>query len=382
MNTLLESPKRSKTLRFAFISTTVSGVSYYRMASFAWSMRRWPRVQTHVWPYRAGETVQNPWQVDMQDNEPRVPVKSLNAVLTIRQYLDWLCETSDVIVWQALDFPHSLEIWEDLRLRHQKPFLMEIDDYVTDIPVGNEAFDQYRPGSTRYRVVMEQMHKSDALIVSTPYLAKQYAEINDHIYVMPNSIDFKEWSVTQRTKRSERIRIGWIGGGTHSADLEMIRPIIENLIQKYENVWFYCIHGVPNSFKEMPKVYWTHKWANINLYPRFLASFKFDIGVAPLVDNNFNRGKSNLRWLEYSALRIPTVASALPDFTRVIVDGKNGCIEDWQKNLEELIENESYRKELGQNAYLTVRDQFNISKTSTAYMRLLKGISNGDFPAH
>ena len=379
---LQESPQivrpKSKTLRIAFICTTVSGVSYYRMAAFAWAMRKWPGVQTHVWPYSSQETIQNPWQVDMLDDIPRIPVKSLREVLTIRQYVDWLCRTSDVVVWQALDFPHSLELFEDMRQRHQKPFLMEIDDYVADVPTANEAFEQYKPGGTRFKVTSAQLRQSDGLIVSTPYLAQQYQDINEHIYIVPNSIDLKEWNV-RSPKRSDRIRIGWIGGGTHTPDLEIVAPVIRELTEKYKNVWFYCIHGCPQVYKEMPKVYWTHKWATINLYPRHLASYRFDIGIAPLVDNNFNRGKSNLRWLEYSALKVPTVASPLPDFERVIRSGDNGFLaadlDDWKKHLCALIESKDLRERMGRSAFETVKRNFSVPKTARKYLQILREVA-------
>jgi len=379
---LQESPElarpKSKTLRVAFICTTVSGVSYYRMGCFAWAMRKWPRVQTHLWPYSSQETVQNPWQVDMLDDLPRIPVKSIGQALTVRQYVDWLCRTSDVVVWQALDFRHSLELFEDMRQRHQKPFLMEIDDYVADVPVTNEAHSGYRPGSIRYQVATAQMRGSDGIIVSTPYLAERYREFNDRIYVIPNSIDLKAWKAP-KPKKSDRIRIGWIGSGAHSADLEMVAPVIEEVTRKHPKAWFYCIHGVPEIYKDMPKVYWTHKWATINLYPRAMASYRFDIGIAPLVDNNFNRGKSNLRWLEYSALKIPTVASPLPDFKRVIQSGVNGylanSLDEWKDSLCALIEDEDHRRRMGLEAYKTVKRDFSVSKTARTYLNLLREVA-------
>lgn len=375
MNTLIElqtAPPASKTLRAAFITTTVSGVAYYRMASLAWKMRTWPRVETVVWPYSKNTTIENPWQKDLIDSAE------------VRRIIDSLCARADVVIWQMLDFQHSLDFWMDMRNRHQKPFLMEIDDYVSDIPVENAGFQQLRPGGMRHRVMMEQMRMSDALIVSTPYLASQYEGMNENIHVIPNSIDFEEWdNAYESQKKGPRTRIGWIGGGSHNADLEMVRPVIEELCK--DDVWFYCIHGVPESFKGMRNVYWTHKWSKINLYPKFLASFKFDIGIAPLVDNNFNRGKSNLRWLEYSALKIPTVASPLPDFERAIEQGKTGFLasdlDSWAKHLKDLIASDSLRKEIGRNAYQSIKQNFNVRKTSTNYMRLLKGIVNGELSA-
>jgi O-antigen biosynthesis protein len=366
MESKIDLVQKPKTLRVAFICTTVSGVSYYRMAAFAWAMRKWPRVETVVWPYSAKTTIQNPWQVDMLETP------------WIRQQIDNFCDKADVVVWQGLDFPHSLELFEEMKARHQKPFIVEMDDYIADVPLGNEAAEQFRPGSMRFKVVRQQIRLADHLVVSTPYLADMYRDWNSSIHVIPNSIDLKEWKNIPR-KRGDRIRIGWIGGGTHGPDLEMVHPAIEQVLQKYLSVWFYCIHGAPEIYKKMPKVYWTRKWANINIYPRYLASYKFDIGIAPLLDNNFNRGKSNLRWLEYSAMRTPSVCSPLPDFSRVIKHGENGFIanstEEWVDALSNLIEDLDARRQVGENAYKTVKQDFNVPKTARKYLQLLKEVA-------
>lgn len=360
------SPRRSKTFRVAFICTTVSGVAKYRMGNFAWTMRKWPKVETVLWPYSSNVTIQNPWQVDML-SRPEV-----------MQTIDDLCDKADIVVWQTLDFPHSFDLWQSMKVRHQKPFLLELDDYISDIPADHEAYEHYK--GTRHKIIMAQMTHSDGLIVSTPYLAQQYKGKNEHIFVVPNSIDFKEWTGLERG-RHDRLRIGWIGGGTHGKDLEMVAPALEKVLEKYwdKDVWFYCIHGCPALYKTWPRVYHTTKWAKINLYPRFMSSFKFDIGIAPLEDNNFNRAKSNLRWLEYSALKIPTVASPLPDFSRVIDSGNNGFIardeKDWIDALSLLIESEGTRREMGMKAHKTIKTDFNVIKTSRDYLHILKGLA-------
>jgi len=335
----------------------------YRMGNFAWQMRKFPNVETVLWPYAHNITVQNPWQVDIVERPD------------IFRHIDYLCDQADVVVWQFLDFPHSFDIWQEMKARHQKPFLMEIDDYFMDVPEGNEAMEQYSAGTPRSMVAMSQLRQSDAVIVSTPYLAEMYKNYNDRIYVVPNSIDFSEWRDLEIGKH-DRIRIGWIGGGTHGKDLEMIHPAIEKILADHPEVWFYCIHGCPNIYKNMAQVYWTKKWATINLYPKFMASFKFDIGIAPLEDNNFNRGKSNLRWLEYSALRLPTVASPLPDFARSIEPGKNGFLasdtDSWVAYLEELIASKGLRREMGRAAYQSIRENFNVTKTANQYRHILQ----------
>lgn len=350
------------------IPTMVSGQAYYRMAGFCWKMREHPRVEAVCSPFAFNQVEENPWQRDY--------IADPNLVY---QHIDDICEKSDVVVWQTLHFQYTLDLFEEMRMRHQKPFLVETDDYLFDIGPSNAAYSHWKPGSSIRRVSDSQIRQADGLIVSTPYLAEMYQSYNQNIHAIPNSIDFGEWKGLA-DRRHDRIRIGWIGGASHSADLEMIAPAIKAVLKKYPDVWFYCIHGCPQIFKDWQKqgynVYFTHKWATINLYPKFMASFKFDIGIAPLEDNNFNRGKSNLRWLEYSALKLSTVASPLPDFTRVIDHGKDGFIardvKDWEEYLSLLVESPGLRREVGRQAYEKVRKDFNMAKTARTYLQVLR----------
>lgn len=382
MNTLLKSPVSlrvsARPIRVAFIPTTVSGVAYYRLCAFAWEMRKRRNVFTAVAPFSFSHLECNPWQNDMLTNR------------SVAEQIEGLVRWADIIVWQPLMFDFSLQLFEDLRSKYQKPFLVEVDDYLQDIPYENAAHDSLSSFSKNYQCAISSIRQADGLIVSTPYLAKQYDHENSNIYVMPNSLDFKGlrgrpkvvgWD-SVHVRRHARLRIGWIGGGSHTPDLEMVAPALSDILEEFPNVWLYVVHGCPQIFKDWAKqgrnVYWTHKWIPINLYPRALASYCFDIGIAPLVDNNFNRGKSNLRWLEYSGLKIPTVASPQPDFTRAIEHGKDGFIandlDDWKKYLRLLIEQPSVREEVGRNAYLKVKRDFNVRKTSQNYLNLLRSL--------
>ena len=362
-----ESQVGSKTFKIGMIPTMVSGQAYYRMAAFAWHIRQHPKVEAVCSPFSFNHLEENPWERDF-----------LSSTETVYKHINDICEKSDVVIWQTLHNQYTLEFFEEMRLRHQKPFLVETDDYLFDIPTTNAAFDSWRPGSATRKIALSQIRQADALIVSTPTLAKMYESENSKIYVIPNSIDFKEWKGLGE-RRHDRVRIGWVGGATHSHDLEMIAPALQKVLEKYKEAWFYCIHGVPNSFKTWKKTYWTHRWAPINLYPKFVDSFKFDIGIAPLQDNNFNRGKSNLRWLEYSALKIPCIASPLPDFTRVIDHGETGFIardeKDWIDLISLLIESPGLRRDIGRKAYNQIRNDFNVAKTARNYLKVLREIS-------
>jgi glycosyltransferase involved in cell wall biosynthesis len=104
----------------------------------------------------------------------------------------------------------------------------------------------------------------------------------------------------------------------------------------------------------------------------------FDIGMAPLVDNSFNRSKSNLRWLEYSSLGIPTVASNVGHFAQTIVNGKTGLLadtpEDFTAALESLILDTKKRKAIAGEAKQEVFNKFNIDGVAQQYKFALEEI--------
>lgn len=121
-------------------------------------------------------------------------------------------------------------------------------------------------------------------------------------------------------------------------------------------------------------------------YPKKLSKTKWDIGICPLIDDEFNRNKSHIKWMEYSTYKIPTVASMVyPYYKKIdgvdaIKDGKTGFLandtKDWVEKLSKLIENKELREEIGNNAYNYIKDnltiQDNIYKWEKVFDKILK----------
>jgi glycosyltransferase involved in cell wall biosynthesis len=178
----------------------------------------------------------------------------------------------------------------------------------------------------------------------------------------------------------KKIRIGWAGGSAHSLDLAIINKIIPTILDKYKDVEFMIFGGIPPYMKATDRILHHSQWFSIDEYPKQLAQLGFDIAVAPLKDNEFNRCKSNLRWLEMSALKIPTVCSDVEPFKKSVVNDSTGMLantpEEWIQALSELIEHKTLRESIGKNAYNVVKKCYNISRTSEKYIDALQSIHN------
>lgn len=393
-----------KPFRIAMIPSSTDGVNYYRLATWAFEMRKYKNTLVDLlwFKYEIDPSRPHPWQEDMQSDEAATQMLGLTIGQQIRGEIDHACERADVVVWHPMYYDWSLEFFLEMQHKHQKPFVVEMDDNYVDVPQWNEAYHSFKNGQSYRRIALDCMRNADAVIVTTSHLADTYAEVNDNIYIVPNSLDFKGdrkfigWDRVS-TRKHKGVRIGWIGGRSHFNDLMMVAPALREILVIHPETTLCLVNsamkpsceslGIAYPFKGIEtRVHYADRSVAINRYASFAASFGFDIGIAPLVDCNFNRSKSNLRWLEYSALSTPTVASPVSHFVETIqsgVDGilvKDNSLDDWVTQLGLLVRDKEKRTEIGRNAGRRVRRDFNVMRNAPRYLRMLKEIANTNVP--
>lgn len=353
------------------IPTLVSGVTYWRMYNPFNAAYRTKTFDPHLLWWQKGLTEIHPWQADIMTNQHRARITG---------EIDYRCSGADVIIMGMVHIPAGLQTMQGIRETYGKPVVMEIDDNILSCPAYNPAAGSYNPESEVRKITIQQMREADALIVTTPYLKELYSEFNDNIYVLPNAIDFELWGKAPRRRNKGKITIGWVGGANHNDDLLIVEPAIDYITSKYPQVEFVFGHGMHPNFKGKKGVRWVQDFARIDKYPKFVSKLGFDIGIAPLVDNAFNRSKSNLRWLEYSALGIPTVASNVGHFKETVKHGHTGLLcdneHDFIEHLESMINSTSLRKELAKNAKREVLTNWNIDNIVKDYGTVLQEIIN------
>ncbi len=350
-----------------FLHTQNSGVSYIRMIQYAKYLRRLSDTDVAYSKWTDGRQTMAKWMWEVRNNK------------RVIQDFKMLFENSDITVAQLVTTPEAVALLGAAQEKYRKPILMESDDFFFNSPSYHPVSKVYTPNSDYQRWGLTQMKFSDAMIVSTPWLKKQYGKMYPRpIYVIRNGIDFELWDNLKEPRPHKGIIIGWCGGGTHDGDLLMIESVIHKILEKYSNVRFVITGGGVPKMKKHKRLKLYFSWANVLKYPQHLKNFGFDIGIAPLVHNEFNYAKSNLRWLEYSALKIPTVASDVDHFKRTIRSNHTGFLaegeDEWVERLSELIENDQLRWQMGRDAYDEVKSNFNIEKIAKEYLFILEDI--------
>ena len=356
-------------LKVLFLPTATSGVVWHRMFQFFKFMREDPTMNPAMDKFDPDRATPYEWQF---------PTANRNAILG---QIEKLVGFSQVVVMQYLLTDYGVAITRGLKkIFPEKPIVVEIDDYCLEINHYSPASKVYLPGNEAPESVIAHIAEADMLIVSTPYLKKLYTPYNKNIQIIRNCIDFDLWDkLVSKEKDTKRLRFGWVGAATHSEDLRFIEKPIERILEKYPFVEFMFGGGTPGFLvKKHDRILSDNIWHNVYKYPQSLKDRNVDIGLAPLLDNNFNRAKSNLRWLEYSALKIPTICSKVGHFKDTLKTNDTAILcsepDEWFEAMSLLIENETLRKQIGINAYNEVKKNFNIKVISKKYTEILKGI--------
>ncbi len=294
----------------------------------------------------------------------------------LQKYILTYMLASDVVIAQM---PSKIEILPLLEFAKEngKKLIIETDDLVHKLHDGfskDKIDEAIKLNDDRQKL----WSLADGFICSVGALVKAYSEMfNKPAWVFKNYIDFNEprWDVPKI--ENSKLIIGWMGGSSHSEDLKIIEPVMDEILDKYD-VSFQFVTFCPDWLKKRlgKDVRFIPTDGSINNYTPMIA--QFDIGIIPLIDNEFNKCKSDLKYLEYSRLKVPTIASNTGVYSD-IVNNTNGLLVrnktgDWVKAISKLIENAPLRKSLADNAYKQVKYSRDIKTNAYRYIEIVNQI--------
>jgi len=227
---------------------------------------------------------------------------------------------------------------------HSRRLIYNFDDAV--------MYSDKRPGvysrthASRFRRTVRQ---ADMVIVGSNYLADLARPFNANIRVLPLGLNVREYGVDPRPTPDGKTRLVWIGSESTLGYLETIRPAIERIVAHFDGVVVRIVCDTFPPWQGLPveQVVWSPESRRI-----MLASS--DIGLAPLPDDAFTRGKCSFKVLEYAASGLPVVASPVGTNAQYIRDGVTGflatTVDDWVDKIGQLIENPGRRRSMGRAA--------------------------------
>ncbi|HEY2042601.1 MAG TPA: glycosyltransferase [Jatrophihabitans sp.] len=254
----------------------------------------------------------------------------------------------DILVGQLVAGPQRSAVWQELAARKGRSFgmIFEMDDDVWSIEQANPSYSHY---AEHGETMKQNIRVADAITVTNDRLAEVVSEYNDNVFVLPNCFDAAMLDLDR--PRNERLTVGWAGGSSHHGDFASAQKDIATFFRKNPDIDSHFM-GVNYSELVGRRDGRFSPWQQ-NLV-EYMRALDFDLGIAPLAYNRFNRSKSDLKFVEYASVGIPVVASDFGPYADSIQHGLTGMKvkhpHEWARYLNQLAKDEAMRTEIGDNA--------------------------------
>ena len=199
------------------------------------------------------------------------------------------------------------------------------------------------------------------------FLAAFASKYNPNVQIIPTTIDL---NLHQKTEKVSGLikTIGWTGSHSTSSYLKQIVPALEELSQDHDFI-FKVISNIKPDF-EIPNLLFV-PWSLENEI-RELQSF--DVGVMPLPDNDWSKGKCAFKALQYMSLGIPSILSPVGMNADLVNHGENGFMastkDEWVSCLKILLDDENLAKKIGDQGENTIKDKFTVERNIEKYRNL------------
>jgi len=258
------------------------------------------------------------------------------------------------------------------RLIHRSgvPFVFDFDDAV---------FVSYKSPSNGYLSYLKFAGKTETscrlaahVMAGNPYLATYARRVNQNVSIIPTTIDTDKYKPLAYDRKSRPIVIGWTGSYSTVQHLDTLRETLKKLAG--QTTFRLRVIGTPSYQIEGIDVEAMPWCANTELEDLS----KIDIGIMPLPDDNWSKGKCGLKALQFMALGIPTVCSPVGVNTDIIQDNENGMLaaseEEWIKKLSMLLESPERREQLGRAGRRTVEQKYSAVSQAPRVHEIFKSV--------
>lgn len=204
------------------------------------------------------------------------------------------------------------------------------------------------------------MRSSVQVIAGNTYLAERAKRAGaKYITVIPTVIDITRYPEKVWPAHCDRLIVGWIGTkSTFEKHFMLLSDNVRELTEKYTDIQFHIV-GAPDNGLFNNKVKFI-TWTEESEVEEIL---KFDVGLMPLLDTDWEKGKCAYKLIQYMACGIPGIASAVGANIDV-VDTNNGFLAetlgDFAKIIEEIRENPAVLQEKGKQARQDVWNKYTL----------------------
>ena len=248
----------------------------------------------------------------------------------------------------------------------KKKIIYDFDDAIW-IPNFSEAnsFFSFLKGYSNVKHICRWAYK---ISCGNEFLCNYALQYNKNVSYNPTTIDTENYHNIVKDQKAGNFVIGWTGSHSTIRYINEVLPVIKELENKFE-FKFMVISDLKPEFELKSLVY--HKWKKDSEISDLL---NFNVGIMPLKDDRWAKGKCGFKALQYMALGIPAIVSPVGVNTRIVNNGINGFIcetpEEWKTALTSVLNDRNELIRLGENTRTKIESEYSVHSNAANFINL------------
>ena len=296
-------------------------------------------------------------------------IKRLLELITITRY--------DAVFLHREYFPFLTPFFERIVSRLNKNVIFDFDDAIYCRPTYNRNWRDLLRNPERVSRICQM---SSCTVVGNEYLRNYASMYSKCTVVIPTVFDIGGIKNRCQRPKNNKIVIGWIGSWHTVYSLLSVTSVLKRLSSSHdfvlkivgqENIYDININGVAIDYQ-------IGRWDTRSIVEYIMS---FDIGIMPLIDSEWERGKCGFKLLQYLTCGIPAVASPVGVNRDIINDGINGFLaaneDEWVSRLALLIERKDLRDQLGEEGRKDAEARYSPGEIAVQLSTVIKKVCDG-----
>ncbi|WP_457669800.1 glycosyltransferase family 4 protein [Thiolapillus sp.] len=216
---------------------------------------------------------------------------------------------------------------------------------------------------------------TQAIIAGNSYIAEWYSQYSDNVHIVPTAVDTDRYRPS-KISSSTKFTIGWIGTKHNLHYLKKLEPPLAKFFRENKNSILLIVSDEEPKFPNLDSINVQYvRWSKENEV-RLIQNM--DVGLMPLGDTSWNRGKCSYKMLQYMSCGKPVVVSPVGMNVEVLEKGNIGFSainnEEWYSSLSELKQNKSLRMRMGINARNIVLSHYSSAVITPRIAEIIRGV--------
>lgn len=213
--------------------------------------------------------------------------------------------------------------------------------------------------------------RADLVVAGNGYLREQTLPFNRRVELLPTPIDLRRYTVKPAGGEGETVTLGWIGSRITLHYLQELAPVLEELGRRHPQLRLKIVADEFFALQQLPVI--RKSWSAAD---EIADLHSFDIGLMPLRDDPWSRGKCGFKLLQCMAVGVPVVCSPVGMNTEIVRDGEEGFWagdpQQWIERLEQLIGDVARRRQMGAKGRRTVQERYSLEGNAPRLLAWLR----------